>query len=559
MFHHPLQRVPRAALIMSLALASCSATANDTVLNEAWRLLQEADRAREQEDRLRRERQLRGQPKPVDPPDAHIAAPCVAVGGLRVAGNTLLPDKRLRQVVEPHAAACMSVAQVNKLLVAITAAYVNEGYITARPYLARPLAAEEVVDVVILEGYVESVELADPALPVSMENAFGDLPGAPLHLPTLERGLDQLNRLRAFDVAGDILPGTAPGASRIVITSLGHQPRAWAAVSADNRGSKSAGRERIVSHVGVDSPLQWNDALSASFSRTLPNNGSFSRTLGLGYSVPRGPWQLSLGASHYQYRSYIQHLKRPIATTGHGALYSASAERQLWRSGNAIFNASARISRKQTDTSVAGRRIKVQSPSYNVAELQLDLLWLDDAIWNAQLQYSEGLGGWSANDGQRAPRSHAPEGRFQRWRATLGRTRTGQIGTQPWQWSSQWMAQYSDDSLPVIEQLSLAGDASVRGFRDASTYHGRGITWNNTLAFPNRLSAVGTATPRIGLDMGIGEGRDQARGDRLAGAALGVTLGHKALQLDLDYQHPLYRKLAETGDGYWQVQISVRF
>lgn len=59
------------------------------------------------------------------------------------------------------------------------------------------------------EGYIESIELADQSLPVSLGGAFPHMLGQPLNLRDLEQGLDQLNRLRSLDLTADIAPAAS--------------------------------------------------------------------------------------------------------------------------------------------------------------------------------------------------------------------------------------------------------------------------------------------------------------------------------------------------------------
>jgi hemolysin activation/secretion protein len=73
------------------------------------------------------------------------------------------------------------------------------------------------LDIVIVEGFVETIELAGPDLPLSLSSAFPGLLGQPLYLPDLEQGLDQLNRLRAYELGATLLPGELQGGTRVVV------------------------------------------------------------------------------------------------------------------------------------------------------------------------------------------------------------------------------------------------------------------------------------------------------------------------------------------------------
>jgi hemolysin activation/secretion protein len=72
----------------------------------------------------------------------------------------------------------MGVGQINHLLATITAIYVEQGYIASRPYLLSAPAAGQSLDIMVDEGYIESIELADQSLPVSLGGAFPHMLGS---------------------------------------------------------------------------------------------------------------------------------------------------------------------------------------------------------------------------------------------------------------------------------------------------------------------------------------------------------------------------------------------
>lgn len=526
---------------------------------QAWQLLRQAEAERDREQRLRRQRQLspaHTTPEAAPPPPSDGL--CRRVQGLRLRGNHLLSDRALQHAAEPHVTECMDTSALNRLLSALTTAYVNAGYITARPYLLPVPDEQGALQVTIIEGQVEGFEVTDPDLPLSLDNAFGDLMGLPLHLPTLERGMDQLNRLRVFDLASDIRPGATPGGSKVVVRPLSYPPRAWATVTVANNGLAESGRYRWSAQYRVDSPLGWNDVITASLGHTLARDRRFNRHIGLAYAVPRGPWQLTAATSGFSYRSRIAGTRNVLYTPGRGALHYLQLERELWRSQQAIFSASAQWNHKRMRAGLEGARLHLQRPAYDSVDLRVKALWLGWASLSAQLRYSKGLGGWNANHGLRRKPPHAEEARFQAWGLGLGHNYASQTFGQAWQWNSEWELQYSDDRLPPMEVMALTGDFRVRGFHEANAFNQSGAVWNNTLTFPRRYPFDLIATPRLGFDVGIGHGQAM-RSQRLAGAAIGINVRRGDLQLDLHYQHPLYHSRFTPRGGTWLAEVQARF
>lgn len=159
------------------------------------------------------------------------------------------------------------------------------------------------LDIVIVEGFVETIELAGPDLPLSLSSAFPGLLGQPLYLPDLEQGLDQLNRLRAYELGATLLPGELQGGTRVVVQP-GKVASRWHLDSRfDNRGSELTGRHRVNLGIGLDSPLGLNDELRLSLARTVLDTPGQSQGISLYYSIPYGAWTFALSASQLSYQA----------------------------------------------------------------------------------------------------------------------------------------------------------------------------------------------------------------------------------------------------------------
>lgn len=513
---------------------------------EALRQQQQQQRDLQQLQLEQRRRQL--QRGTFAPPGGTVQAPqsvaqdeyCWAVSGVRVGGVTLIERSVVDARIQPLLAPCMGVGQINHLLATITALYVEKGYIASRPYLASAPAAGQSLDILVDEGYLEAIELADQQLPVSLAGAFPDMLGRPLNLRDLEQGLDQLNRLRSVDLGADIAPGSQPGASRIILRARSAgQPRVSLGLGLDNLGSASTGRDRSVLSLGLDSPLGLNDLLSLSASDTLNQADRYSRNASLYYAVPYGYWTFSLFASHAEYRAPVKLSSQTLYSTGITDQLSLRGERVLWRDQSHQLSASLQLAHKDVDSEFAKVRLDIQSPTLTVAEAGLNLFWLDRAVWNLEFNYAQGLRWLGADDDARRLVDDLPRAQFHKYRASLGQWRNGQLAGQPWQWQSQLSLQYSPDPLPAIEQLLGTDDSAVRGYRVSSLSGASGAIWRNTLRLPLRQQGPLGITPRIGLDHGWIKADHGATSQRLGGASLGLNLAWKDLQFDLDYQRSL--------------------
>ncbi len=548
------------AVAVYLALVS-----PDSIANEAMRLYQQDRQTEEDERQRQRLRQLQRNRTIAEPAPATatpFASPattsgCLASSGLRIGGNQRISLEIISLALATVASDCIDDQQVNRLLKTITDLYLREGYIGARPYLVSPLADGATLDIFIVEGFVESVELSDPDLPLSLTSAFPDLLGRPLLLRDLEQGLDQLNRLRTFDLTADIEPGQLSGGSRIIIRPRSRPQRWTLGATLDNRGGVQTGRNRTGISLSLDSPLQLNDYIRASASRTLSQGTAYSRSTGLQYSIPFGPWTFGLNANRVEYVSSVPGTR--FQSTGNSTFYGLNLERALWRDQRTLLSVSTSLSRKSLDNFFLRRPIALQSPTLLVAQAGFNLLWIDNGIWTAYLGLAQGLHGAGAD--KQPTRPNLPNPQFRKYLANFTYTRQDQWLAMLWQSRSELNLQYSRDLLPPIEQQLLTDDSAVRGWRTQSVTGASAAVWRNTLSLPIEFEPQLQVTPHVGVDLAWSKAYSQASQRRLAGTHAGASFGWPGGRLELDYQKSLKESSKHPLDhepGYWLMTLSLQ-
>nr|WP_225935541.1 ShlB/FhaC/HecB family hemolysin secretion/activation protein [Pseudomonas muyukensis] len=519
---------------------------------------------REQQQLLRQQEQLqqlqRWQPvTTLEPPDAgpgdpRPAAHCWAITDVRLTGNHTLSQDQLAPTLRTLSRPCMTVADLERLLRAVTLRYVQAGYPTSRPYLARAPRDHAPLDIVVIEGFVETLELAAADLPLSLSGAFAGMLGKALYLPDLEQGLDQLNRLRAYELGIELLPGEQPGGTRVVLTPYRVTSRWHLDARLDNHGSALTGRHRLSLGLGLDSPLGLNDELRLSILASGVATPGQSMGASLHYSLPHGPWSFSLNASQMRYRAPVPQTR--LTSSGHSEVFAFGSERMLWRNQHSLLSASARLERKQLLSRIGQAVIAQQSPTLTSVETGLNLLWLEHGLWNFYLGVSRGTD-WLGAD-RPTPGTRTPRPDFTKYRANLLHLRQGPVHL-PWRWQSELTLQHSRELLPAVEQLQLTAPASVRGFRQHSVAGADAAVWRNTLSQPlaRRWSLPLEIRPMVGLDLGWARFARDSPSQRLAGATAGIELSLPQSRLRLDYQRALHasdlphKRLEE---GFWAME-----
>ncbi|WP_156177509.1 ShlB/FhaC/HecB family hemolysin secretion/activation protein [Pseudomonas sp. CCOS 191] len=534
---------------------SANAIATVDPASQQLRDQQQAVRQLEQQQRL--ERWQRSQPvnatEDRDTATLDSDQHCWAISGVRLAGNRMLDNRQLQPIVRALSSSCMGVAEIDRLLKQLTRHYVQAGFPTSRPYVARAPEHGAPLDIVIVEGFIESIELAGADLPLSLQGAFPGMLGLPLHLPDLEQGLDQLNRLRAYDLQMALLPGEMQGGTRVVLEPRRVASRAHLDALLDNRGGELTGRHRLNLGLGLDSPLGLNDDLRLSLSSVVFDAPGQSEGASLYYSIPHGRWTFSLNASQMRYRAPIPNTR--YASSGRSEFYGVSAERVLWRNQQGMFSASARLDRKQLLNRFGPAVLAVQSPTLATLEAGLNLLWLEGGLWHAYLGASQGVRWFGAD----RPFAHkqAPRPDFTKYRANLLHLRQGPA-QWPWRWQSELALQYSAHVLPAVEQMQLSDHSAVRGFRQHNVAGASAGAWRNTFSQPLPLPVQ--VRPSFGVDLGWARYARTTPSQRLVGASAGVELHLPHSTVRLDYQRALHasdRPRKSLEQGFWVAQWSL--
>lgn len=505
---------------------------------ESRRLLQ--DNSRRVEDLLQQQRlrqlQMEAPAMTHPEPEGAAAQACLPLRALRVSGITLLTHAELPPLAPPEGD-CLDGDTLNRFVRALTAAYVERGYIAARVHAEGPDDAG-VLTLRVVEGRVEAVESDNRRL--NPATLLPGVVGRPLNVRDLDQGLDQANRLASSHATADVAPGSTPGGS-VIRLSTPNAPAWRGAAWLDNSGRPSTGRRNAGGSLSWDSPLGLSDFISVSAQRTTDDNATrHSRSESLFYSLPYGYWTLSAFASRADYLNPQPLQTTTVQLSGSTAQGGARLERVWSRSQDHISAASVQLTHKRVQNYFEDVLLAVSSPTLSVLDLGLSHTQvLSAGVLMGDATLSHGMPWFGADRDHERPVDGLPRPQFTRLKLNLTLQQSLFLPGGPYSLQSTLAAQGSHDRLPAVEQMELADNAAVRGY------------WRNTLAadtawfLRNTLSRRfvledWALTPRLGLDGGralIHDGDKTWRG--IAGAALGLSLARGPLLLDLEYSRPL--------------------
>ncbi|WP_372450334.1 POTRA domain-containing protein, partial [Paraburkholderia aspalathi] len=188
----------------------------------------------------------------------------------RLKGASALPMDPfafLRDWLRHYEGQCVGKQGIDMLTRGLQGVILSRGYITTRVLLPAQDLSKGTMKFTLIPGVIRNLKFADENTRGTWKTAFPARDGDVLQLRDLEQGLEQMKRVPNQDATMEIVPGTVPGESDVVITTKRTKP--WSlVVSADNSGTDETGRYIGNVTLGLYNLLGLNDVLSGGFNST---------------------------------------------------------------------------------------------------------------------------------------------------------------------------------------------------------------------------------------------------------------------------------------------------
>lgn len=518
-----------AGLLLLLANATAQAAeAGDRLLK------QDIDR-REQERREQRWDEAHTPstvpaPKPAPSPEPTAPTtsdgPCFPVQEIRLQPANILAASAVRRVQAQWSGRCLHAADLAQIQESLNAAALAQGLVTTRVVIPEQNLASGVLQLTVWPGHIEALQatgLHPRELFMANPAQVGDL----LQLRALEQAVDNLNRLASFQSSLQLLPGEAPGSSRVDFSVQKKRPWqagfSWQGEAVNGDAPSNSLRANLT----VDSPLRLADRLMLGINANLQdmqvddaNGGSID------YDLPLGWWRLSAGADRFDYENNLQAGITHFRATGESRSWRAELARSLWRDArhrlSLALHHKQRISDNYIDTVTVGiSSYRVQATGLRVDYSCVAAPWIVDASLDAEDGEAVSAAAQSpfASNYQRSVLSTRLQ--YQRARASV---------------SAAINAQWSAEPLVVSEQFSLSGQ--VPGYSPLSLTADRAVAARLEAAYALALQRAGFTQLRPSLAL------NWAHTPELAGSAQAVSVQSASAGLTLSWRQAVARMAA---------------
>ncbi len=400
-------------------------------------------------------------PRPQDIPGE------IVVEQFLVLGSTVFSSADFTTLLAPYTGRPLSFASLLEVQTVITDFYRQQGYITSGAFIPPQTLTEGVVQVQVVEGEVEEIEISGlqrlGAGYVRSRLGLGAQP--PLNQNRLLQALQllQLDPLIA-NLAVELAAGTRPGRS-LLLVQIEEAPAVSASLTLDNQRSPSVGSVRRLARFSHQNLLGLGDQFSVGYISTEGSNALDN----LSYTLPLNPRNGTLTLSHS--RSQSQIIERPfdiLDITAIAPSYQLTYRQPVWQTPTTELALGLTASWQQSQTFLGldniggfpfapGADLEGRTTATALRLVQEYSQRSDRDVLALRSQFSLGLEALGAT---RNPQP--PDSRFFSWR---GQAQYLRLLAPETLLLLRLEGQLADRPLLPFEQFALGGVGTVRGYR----------------------------------------------------------------------------------------------
>jgi hemolysin activation/secretion protein len=460
---------------------------------------------------------------------------------IEIVGNTVL-QKEITDLVSSYENRNISFEELLCLRTEITQLYTQNGYITSGAFLPNNQdITNGIIQIQVIEGEIENVEISGlkrlrqgyirSRLAIGIDKPFNqnDLQKS-LELLQLDPLLEQVN--------AELTVGSAPGRS-ILKLQLKEAPAFHAGVQVDNYRPPSIGSEQGTIFLSHDNLFGFGDRFSAEYSITEGLD-----LYDIRYTVPINAYDGTFSVRYYNSQTIItESLFRDLDIRNTSETFSVGIRQPLYRSTQTEWalglDFDLRRSRSSLENEPFCLSLPCENGSTHLSILRFSQEWLNrnpNRILAARSQLNFGLAVFDATE-----IDIEPDSQFFSW---LGQFQWVQRISSRVLMVGRLNAQLTPDALPIIEQFSIGGIDTVRGYVQNQLVTDNVLLASLEFRVPlTQNPSILQLTPFFEVGTGWNNLLPDPERSTLAGIGLGLRwLITSGLSVRLDYGIPLIPK-----------------
>jgi len=451
-------------------------------------------------------------------PATQVDLAAIRVREFRFTGNTVFSDAELRAALKDYVGEQLTFERIDDARRTITNLYIAKGYITSGAVLPEQSISDGVIWVHIVEGKLEKLSLSGNS--GLKDDYFTDRLAKALRPPLQINAIkDQLELLqqdpRLTSLQGRLLPGSEPGMAVFDLKVQEARPY-QVGLQFDNAGTPSTGAERlalVASHlnltgVGDTISLRWGPASGGL------ENPEFAPANDIMFQYIRPIIGDTTKLMFFYARNDLSLLEPPLSDLGSDTITDSAAisvQQTLYRTPRDEFNLTLSLSRRDNHETLMGQNFSFSEGAIdgwmNSTAIRASLDWTtrtDTWVLAARSTLSVGIDAFGAtihHDGE-------PDSRFVSWLGEL--QHVWRITPLDATLLSRASVQLSDRHLLALEQFTLGGFDTVRGYPESTLLSDQAVLTSIELRKPLPLSIRGVSVEGA-LFSDFGYGWDRGR------------------------------------------------
>jgi hemolysin activation/secretion protein len=459
---------------------------------------------------------------------------------IQVHGNSVLSQEELEEIAAPHLSRPFGFAEVQQLRDALTAAYVDRGYVTSGVVIPPQSLADGLLEIWAVQGVVTSIRVeTDGRLRESwvrsrLERAIGP----PVNVKELERALQVLQqdeKIRSVDAR--LVPSERRGEALLRV-NVQETPPTSLRIAGNNYNSPAIGSGRGEMRASYNNVTGFGDALRGEY-----NGGIGLQDLRGQWEWPVSPWD-TLVQAHFR-RTWSEVVEDPfdhLDIRSETETYGVRVSQPLYRSLNTSIGAFLIGEYRRSDSYLFDHHFSfVPGPDDGVAKIAVlrvggDWIWrTNDQVVAARAIFNQGLPwfGATSNRGR-----GVPDDEFSVFLGQLqfARRFPELLGVEL---VLRGDAQLSDDPLFALEQFAVGGHDSVRGYRESRLVRDSALVGSVELRIPVPMPGLREWRPSFAIApfFDVGRSWNVERGELARKDLMSVGIGGRlSLRESLDIE-----------------------
>lgn len=426
--------------------------------------------------------------------DGKIVQDFSAIQCFRINKINFSPNKILSKIVEnkitkEYLNRCLAISQVVELAQDITNHFVEQGFVTSRAEIPVQNLKEGILQINIVESYLEKIVLNQDGFFDKTQKIllFGLVDDKEvLNLKKIDRGVEQMNRLASNRAVAKILPGSAVNKS-IVAVENNSAKKTRVNLAFDTNGNDISGRYRDTIGLSQDNLLHLNETFNINktgnhldSARTTNRSDSFNTN----FSLPFANNILTLNYSKSSYY-FVAGENNFSVSEGHTSTKSISLNSGIFKGKKFKINSNFDITNRYNQNFANKQKIETSSRKASFGNFSLiNSIFFDNSSLYLKPTYSKSLNIFDAQKDDKNLPASAAHAEFEIFKlyANYSHKPTNSYLEGAF-YNLTFDSQIANHKLYGIDQFSVGGVYTVRGFRNGSIANDSGYSLRNELTF----------------------------------------------------------------------------